>query len=110
MIDPLILARFVHMAATVLACGSVSFMVLVADVPALHRRLRLMVWAALVIAILSGLGWLVLLGPLALLLPNPAKRPLDLRPSSRLALALAGIVWLSLGWINEPRTFLYFQF
>lgn len=61
MIDPLILARFVHMAATVLACGSVSFMVLVADVPALHRRLRLMVWAALVIAILSGLGWLVLL-------------------------------------------------
>lgn len=56
------------------------------------------------------LGWLVLLGPLALLLPNPAKRPLDLRPSSRLALALAGIVWLSLGWINEPRTFLYFQF
>jgi len=49
------------MAATVLACGTVGFMVLVADVPALHRRLRLTVWAALAVAVLSGLGWLVLL-------------------------------------------------
>ncbi|HEY4973379.1 MAG TPA: hypothetical protein VII41_07205, partial [Steroidobacteraceae bacterium] len=44
-----------------LASGTVSFMVLIADVPALHRRLRLTVWSALLVAILSGLGWLVLL-------------------------------------------------
>ena len=56
------------------------------------------------------LGWLALLGPLALLLPNPAKAPLTLIPSARMALALSLIIWLSLGWINEPRTFLYFQF
>jgi putative copper resistance protein D len=57
--DPLILARGVHMAATVLAAGTVAFMALVADLPALRRQLNLMVWIALAVAILSGLAWLV---------------------------------------------------
>ncbi len=59
MIDPLILARGVHMAATVLAAGTVAFMALVADVPAIRRQLIVLVWIALAAAILSGLAWLV---------------------------------------------------
>ena len=34
-------------------------MALVADLPALRRQLTLLVWVALVVAILSGLAWLV---------------------------------------------------
>lgn len=59
MIDPLILARSVHIVATVLASGTVCFMVLVADVPALRRRLTVTIWMALALAIVSGAAWLV---------------------------------------------------
>jgi putative copper resistance protein D len=59
-IDPLILARSVHIAATVLASGTVCFMVPIADIPALRRQLTLMMWGALAVAIISGIGWLVL--------------------------------------------------
>jgi len=69
--DPLILARAVHFAATVLAAGTVGFVALVAE-PAAHaagstaigllrRQLNWMVWFALAIAVLSGAVWLVLL-------------------------------------------------
>lgn len=61
MIDPFILTRALHIAATLVAGGTVAFMVLIADVPALRRRLVVMVWIALAVAILSGLAWLVLL-------------------------------------------------
>ena len=74
MIDPLILARGVHIAATVLAAGTVCFLVLVAepaaramsapsqiDLEPLRRRLTQLIWTALAVAILSGVGWLVLL-------------------------------------------------
>ncbi|HEY1474570.1 MAG TPA: copper homeostasis membrane protein CopD [Pseudolabrys sp.] len=68
MIDPLILLRAVHIAATALAAGTICFMILVAEPAAraagvelvpLPRWLRSMVWIALAIAILSGLAWLV---------------------------------------------------
>ena len=59
MIDPLILARGVHMAATVLAAGTVAFMALVADVPAIRRQLVVWVWIALAVTILSDAAWLV---------------------------------------------------
>ena len=68
MIDPLILFRAVHIAATVLASGTVAFIVLVAepaadaalaDFSALRRRLTWMVWIALVVAVLSEALWLV---------------------------------------------------
>jgi uncharacterized membrane protein len=66
-IDPLILTRSVHLAATVLAAGTVIFIALVAepaasagrappDYLALRRRLTWMVWFALVLAVLSGLA------------------------------------------------------
>lgn len=61
MIDPLILVRFIHIAATELASGTVCFVALVADVPALRRRMNLTVWIALAVAVLSGAAWLVLL-------------------------------------------------
>jgi putative copper resistance protein D len=58
-IDPLILARSIHFAATALASGTVCFVTLVADVPSLRRRLNWVVWSALAVAILSGIGWLL---------------------------------------------------
>jgi hypothetical protein len=56
------------------------------------------------------IGLLLLLAPLAVLLPNPSVAPLKTRPNFSTAFALAFIGWLTLGWIGEPRTFLYFQF
>jgi hypothetical protein len=44
------------------------------------------------------------------LLPNPAAQPFKLTPSFRTAFAVAAMAWLTLGWLGEPRTFLYFQF
>ena len=72
MIDPLIPFRAIHIGATVLASGTVAFMVLVAE-PAfraaaagpvvgfaeLRRRCNLTVWIALAVAILSEAAWLV---------------------------------------------------
>jgi putative copper resistance protein D len=68
MADPLILVRAIHFAATLLACGTVAFTVLVAE-PAgrklqarsFRRQLNTLTWLALVAAILSGAAWLVLL-------------------------------------------------
>jgi len=71
-IDPLILTRSIHFGTTVLASGTVGFLVLVAEPAvraagtpagwlALRRRLTLTVWLALALAVLSGLAWLVLL-------------------------------------------------
>jgi len=72
--DTLIILRSVHIAATVLAAGTVCFMVLVAapafgfadgaaadGLRALRRRWNLIVWIALAVAILSGLAWLAVL-------------------------------------------------
>jgi copper resistance protein D len=68
-IDPIILARAVHFAATVLAAGTVSFMVLVAKpafgsaraIVPLRRRANIATWAALAVAVASGAAWLALL-------------------------------------------------
>jgi putative copper resistance protein D len=60
--DPLILVRFVHFAATVTAAGAVWFALLMAapaSGAALGRQLRKLTWAALAVAALSGAVWLV---------------------------------------------------
>lgn len=64
-IDPLVLVRGLHFAATLLAAGTMSFIVLVAapllragEATALARRLTLLVWTALVAAVVTGLAWL----------------------------------------------------
>ena len=62
MADPLIFVRGVHFAATLAACGTVSFVALtapsVSKPPAgfspLRNRLTVMIWLALAIAVLSG--------------------------------------------------------
>jgi putative copper resistance protein D len=71
-IDPLIIIRSVHLAATVFATGTIFFVVLVAmpagretGVPVsalavLLRSFNRIAWAALAIAFLSGTAWLVL--------------------------------------------------
>jgi hypothetical protein len=56
------------------------------------------------------LGLLLLFAPLAVLLPNPAMTPFKVQPSYRNAFALAAMLWLVLGLLGQPRTFLYFQF
>jgi copper resistance protein D len=69
MADPLIFVRGVHFAATLAACGTVSFVALMAPSvskpPAgflpLRNRLTVLIWLALAIAVLSGAAWLVLL-------------------------------------------------
>ena len=48
--------------------------------------------------------------PLSVLLPNPVIKPLEIKPSFKIAFACAAMLWLTMGLINEPRTFLYFQF
>ena len=69
-IDPLILFRAVHFAATVLAAGTVAFhgagggtgrarRAPAGSIAALRRRLTWMVWCALAVAILAQAGWLV---------------------------------------------------
>ena len=69
MADPLILVRGVHFAGTLLASGTVAFTQVVATEPAgtkvqadqFRRQLRVLAWAGLGVAILTGAAWLVLL-------------------------------------------------
>jgi len=53
---------------------------------------------------------LLLLAPLSVLIPNPAKNPVSVKPTFATAFAIGSMLWLTLGWLGEPRTFLYFQF
>ena len=71
MIDPLVLFRAVHIAATVLACGSAVFIVLIAepafhakhsptdDLPGLRHQVNVIIWCALIVSVLAAAGWLV---------------------------------------------------
>jgi len=72
LIDQLIITRGIHMAATVLAAGTVTFLALMprpafgpaklpADFSILRRQLTWLTWGALAVAILSGVAWLMLL-------------------------------------------------
>src|SRR3974390_2550392 len=65
-VDPLVLVRAVHIASTAIVAGAIIFQSVViapahcpapADHPtaALDKRLRMLVWAALAVALLSGL-------------------------------------------------------
>jgi len=53
---------------------------------------------------------LLLFAPLSVLLPNPAMQPMKIRPTLATAFAVAAMLWLTMGLLGEPRTFLYFQF
>jgi copper resistance protein D len=66
--DPLVLARGVHFAATLLAAGTIGFIFMVAEpvmvktaFATLRRQLTLLVWLALAVAVFSGAIWLLLL-------------------------------------------------
>jgi alginate O-acetyltransferase complex protein AlgI len=56
------------------------------------------------------LGWIIILGPLSLLLPAFSARPEAIRPNWRMASAMAAMSWLVLGFIGQPHSFLYFAF
>src|SRR5262245_17619374 len=66
----MIYVRGVHVGATLLACGTTAFLVLVAepaatklrtDFAAVRHKLSMLIWVALAVTILSGAAWLVLL-------------------------------------------------
>jgi copper resistance protein D len=68
--DLLIYVRGLHIAATLLACGTATFLVLVAepagtklraDFATFRYQLTVLIWVALAATILSGAAWLVLL-------------------------------------------------
>jgi hypothetical protein len=70
--DPLVLTRAVHIAATLLAAGTVTFLALAAgpalraaaeaaDIAAFRRRCDRLAGWALVVAVLSGAVWLALI-------------------------------------------------
>ena len=69
MTEPIVLARAIHLAATVLAAGTVAFTVLVAEpafsrarpLAAFRRRMNILTWLALAVAVASGATWLALL-------------------------------------------------
>ena len=91
--DPLILFRAVHIAATVLSSGTVAFLVLVAEPAArradnvslggLRRRLNVMIWSALAVAVIAEAGWLVWLSA-------------DIYGAPVIAVCLHGGVWMVL--------------
>jgi D-alanyl-lipoteichoic acid acyltransferase DltB (MBOAT superfamily) len=56
------------------------------------------------------LTWTCLLAALSVLLPPLAADPEKILPSRAKAVILAAAVWLIIGMIDEPRTFLYFAF
>jgi putative copper resistance protein D len=70
--DPLVYARAIHFAATIVAAGTVFFAVLVAEpafragpgnarvAPAVRAKLFVIAWIGLAVALLSGAAWLVL--------------------------------------------------
>jgi copper resistance protein D len=108
-IDPIIVVRGLHFAATVVATGTASFLVLVAEsgVDALRRRLVTLIWTALALAVLSGAAWLLLFAADLTDEPGAAWTVLSetrfgLIACARLLLAAALavlIVWPRLRWL-----------
>jgi D-alanyl-lipoteichoic acid acyltransferase DltB (MBOAT superfamily) len=54
--------------------------------------------------------WIALLGLLSLLLPPLSAHPEKLQPTWSMGLVMASMAWLVLGFIDQPRSFLYFAF
>jgi alginate O-acetyltransferase complex protein AlgI len=54
--------------------------------------------------------WILILGPLSLLLPPLSAHPERLQPTWRTSFAMASMGWLVLGFIGQPHSFLYFAF
>jgi len=59
---------------------------------------------------LNLVALIVFLGPLSLLIPALSAKPEQIIPSWRSGFVMAGMVWLVLGMITQPRSFLYFAF
>jgi len=59
---------------------------------------------------LPTVAWIAILGVLALVLPALSAAPEKIQPSWRNAFALAGMAVLSVGVLDQPRSFLYFAF
>jgi len=55
-------------------------------------------------------GWIALLFLLSLLPQNPAANPGSIRPTFRTACLTAGMLLISLGLLDRPQAFIYFQF
>jgi alginate O-acetyltransferase complex protein AlgI len=56
------------------------------------------------------LGWIIILGPLSLLMPALSAKPDKIQPTWSTSFAMAGMAWLVIGFIGQPHSFLYFAF
>jgi D-alanyl-lipoteichoic acid acyltransferase DltB (MBOAT superfamily) len=56
------------------------------------------------------IAWIVVLGPLSMLLPPLSAYPDKLKPTWSMGFAMASMTWLVLGFIGQPHSFLYFAF
>ncbi len=56
------------------------------------------------------LFWVFILGALSVWMPNWAKTYERVTPSWRLAFAVSFMGFMAIGWLDQPQTFLYFQF
>ena len=54
--------------------------------------------------------WVVALAILSVRMPNWAKTYDDLKPTWGLAFVVAFMGVWAIGWLDQPQTFLYFQF
>jgi alginate O-acetyltransferase complex protein AlgI len=59
---------------------------------------------------LTTVSWIAILAVLALILPALSAAPEKIRPTWRNAFASAAMILLTLGVLNQPRSFLYFAF
>jgi len=55
-------------------------------------------------------GWIIALILFSLLLKNKPLRLNEVRPTASLAISSSVLLWIAIGWLDEPSTFIYFQF
>jgi len=55
-------------------------------------------------------GWIIVLILFSLLLKNRPLRLDGIRPTAGLAISSSVLLWIAIGWLDEPSTFIYFQF
>jgi alginate O-acetyltransferase complex protein AlgI len=55
-------------------------------------------------------GWIIALVIFALILKNKPSDLRKIRPTVGLAISSSAMLWMALGWLDEPSTFIYFQF
>jgi len=56
------------------------------------------------------IGWIITLVLFSLLLKNRPLHLSEIQPTTGLAISSSVFLWVAVGWLDEPSTFIYFQF